>query len=79
MIEAFEFHRDIVHLLYKPCLYCGYNGDNYWDAGSHDAECPFCRMTGFKKRRDALPYIIRRWASIVKSYREIKVRRMDVR
>ena len=63
-------------LLEAPCLYCGYDNDSdYWGAGTHDRGCPFEKIRGENARKEALPYIIRRWAAIVQGYRAVRVKR----
>lgn len=40
-----------------PCVFCRYNGPNYWHAGSHAEYCPWRNEGGETERRDLL-----RWA-----------------
>lgn len=32
--------------LYGPCRWCGYNGEKYWQAKTHDKTCPWHRIGG---------------------------------
>ena len=76
MIEAFRFHRKMVHLLHAPCIHCGYeNHEDYWHDKTHDSDCPFHRIAGFSRRKEALPYLVRRWAAICFNYKKIRTER----
>lgn len=56
------------NILKPPCMCCGYDKPDYWLKGTHDKDCPFHRIGGKAKRRNALPYIIRRWAAVTFNY-----------
>lgn len=32
--------------LEAPCRWCGYNGENYWQKGTHSADCPWHLVGG---------------------------------
>jgi len=34
------------NLLAAPCVFCGYNGANYYQRGSHKKACPFHDVGG---------------------------------
>jgi len=40
--------------LSSPCKFCGYNGDGYWQKGTHGKECLFYKIGGADKRADLL-------------------------
>jgi len=46
-----EGERD---LLAAPCRWCGYNGPDYWQPGTHPESCPWHRVGGRVARRDLL-------------------------
>lgn len=37
-------------LLQAPCLFCQYNGQGYWQSGSHPASCPWSTVGGIDSR-----------------------------
>ena len=37
-------------VLEAPCIFCGYNGEGYWQAGRHDKRCPWFVIGGFGER-----------------------------
>jgi hypothetical protein len=37
-------------VLEAPCVFCGYNGQGYWQSGTHAAECPWARVGGEVER-----------------------------
>lgn len=39
--------------LEAPCQWCGYNGAGYWQAKTHEPQCPF-RFMGGRAEREAL-------------------------
>ena len=65
-------------LLDPPCLYCGYDSDDYWREGTHEDNCPFKRLDGDIARMDELPYIIRRWAAMLHAYRSYNIKQPRV-
>jgi hypothetical protein len=36
----------IQKLLSGPCIFCLFNGEKYWHAGSHGRSCPFHTVAG---------------------------------
>ena len=46
-------------LLDAPCIFCGYNGPGYWQAGTHSLECPWHGIGGFDERKSMLRPVIR--------------------
>lgn len=42
--------RTVRDLLSAPCLFCGYNGAGYWQAGMHAEECPWHVIAGSYER-----------------------------
>jgi hypothetical protein len=40
--------------LAAPCRWCGYNGPDYWQAGSHADECPWLKVGGSHERAHIL-------------------------
>ena len=36
--------------LSSPCTFCGYNGEGYWQKGTHSKECLFYNIGGADKR-----------------------------
>jgi hypothetical protein len=47
-----------VGLLDSPCRWCGYNGSDYWKAGSHAVTCPWRDVGGREERLTRLPAVI---------------------
>jgi len=41
-------------LLAAPCLWCGYNGEGYYQAGTHGKSCPWNTIGGCDERLDRL-------------------------
>ena len=41
-------------LLAAPCLWCGYNGEGYYQAGTHSQSCPWHTIGGCDERLDRL-------------------------
>ena len=41
-------------LLAAPCLWCGYNGEGYYQAGTHGQSCPWHTIGGCDERLDRL-------------------------
>jgi len=41
-------------LLASPCLWCGYNGPNYWSINSHKPGCPWHGVGGIDPRMAAM-------------------------
>ena len=40
--------------LRAPCVFCGYNGPNYYQEKSHHETCPFHNVGGVEERREVL-------------------------
>jgi len=34
-----------------PCKFCGYNGEGYWQKGTHNKDCPFRNIGGIEDRK----------------------------
>ncbi len=47
-------------LLNSPCIFCDYDGVEYWQVGTHGEKCPFHKWGGKEEREDMLPDIIRK-------------------
>lgn len=47
-------------LLDAPCVFCCYNGQNYYQAGTHYPSCPWRLIGGLEERVEALPDFIRK-------------------
>ena len=45
-------------LLDAPCIICGYNGERYWQGGSHKWNCPFHKIGGRDDRAYELSQIV---------------------
>jgi len=45
-------------LLDAPCVFCGYNGPGYWQAGTHKPECPWHGVGGYDERAVMLRPVI---------------------
>ena len=48
-----DYHGDDA-LLDAPCIFCGYSGQGYWQSGTHNENCRWRNIGGFKERRAAL-------------------------
>ncbi len=42
------------NMLTAPCRWCGYNGPDYWQKGTHATDCPWWRIGGEVDRERAL-------------------------
>lgn len=47
------------------CLFCGYNGEGYWQHHTHTRNCPWYEIGGFQERAEALPEVIKTLATYV--------------
>ena len=45
-------------LIESPCVFCGYNGPDYWQEKTHAENCPWHNVGGGQERRDLLPAVI---------------------
>ena len=63
--------------LNAPCMFCGYNGPLYWQAGSHEHDCPFLKVGGGLERQEILPTIISQQYQEIKLMRQIIESRED--
>jgi len=45
-------------LLEAPCIFCGYDGPDYWQGGTHRQECPWHGVGGEAERREALRGVV---------------------
>ena len=45
--------RELHELLDAPCIFCGYNGQGYYQAHTHDQNCPFYEIGGADERKHA--------------------------
>ena len=45
-------------LLAAPCVFCGYNGEGYWQRGTHETFCPWRDVGGEGERRERLREIM---------------------
>lgn len=43
-------------LLGSPCIWCGYNGASYWQAGSHEQSCPWHDIASSQSRLEVLTH-----------------------
>lgn len=41
-------------ILKPPCVFCGYDEEDYWELYTHDKGCPLYRLAGQIDRRAAL-------------------------
>lgn len=48
----------IEDLLEAPCIVCGYNGERYWQSGSHKYNCPFHKVGGRDERGQKILQIV---------------------
>jgi len=46
------------NLLNAPCLFCGYSGEGYYQAGTHAKDCPWHSVGGDSERYGKLPGVI---------------------
>ena len=45
-------------LLSAPCVFCGYNGPNYWQIHSHAKDCLWYDIAGMEERKELLPDLL---------------------
>jgi len=53
-------------LLDAPCVFCGYNRENYWQTETHDRKCPWFHVGREESRQKLLRATINglyRWAN----------------
>lgn len=50
----------INEILDAPCIFCGYNGPNYWQPHTHNKSCPFFEIGGDREREHALVVFARK-------------------
>ena len=43
--------RATITVLAPPCVFCGYDGEGYWEAGTHSKTCPWFEVGGIPDRR----------------------------
>lgn len=58
------------NVLNSPCWFCEYDGSRYWNALSHDKDCPFYRINGKGARRAAFPNTVRKQAILLNNFRK---------
>lgn len=46
--------RVVPEQLQAPCIWCGYNGNGYWQKGTHAATCPWHQVGGSEERYQSL-------------------------
>jgi hypothetical protein len=46
------------NLLDAPCMFCGYSGAGYYQAGTHAKDCPWYNVGGDSERYGKLPGVI---------------------
>jgi len=54
IVKAVSMHN----LLNAPCLFCGYSGAGYYQAGTHTNDCPWHNVGGDSERYGKLPGVI---------------------
>lgn len=59
---AHGVEHDMPRVLDAPCFWCGYNGELYWQAGSHAESCPWRNVGG----------VVDRTAIIARHYRTLR-------
>ena len=74
---------DMYYLLRPKCLFCDYNGPNFYQSGSHHKYCPFHDIAGVEARLDLIETFIRtagkrmregRKTMLLRSFIPLKVR-----
>lgn len=53
-------------LLDAPCVFCGYNGANYWQVKTHGKLCPWYSMGGIAEREGMLRKVIANYRKLPK-------------
>jgi len=57
--------NDLAKLLESPCMCCRYNGEGYWQPGTHKENCPFHTIGGLENRVDFVKVVagkaIQKW------------------
>jgi len=54
LIEIASRQRSRSEILGAPCVFCGYNGTQYWQKHSHKSSCPWYWIGSFGSRFDIL-------------------------
>jgi hypothetical protein len=47
------------HMLRAPCVFCGYEGQGYWQEGTHDEACPWRDVGGEIHRQERVVGVVR--------------------
>lgn len=45
-------------ILKSPCVFCGYNGEKYWQKHSHPEYCPLSEIGGEEERAKKMAEIL---------------------
>jgi hypothetical protein len=52
----------MINILDALCVFCDYNGSNYWQKGTHNKYCPFFIVGGVQDReQELMPAIKTHW------------------
>ena len=41
---------EAIKLLEDPCMWCDYNGEGYWQSGTHTPDCDWYTVGGLEER-----------------------------
>lgn len=67
-----EKHRLQILLFESPCPFCGYDGENYWQKGTHASACPYYVAAGLEDRVEVLiPFLV----DVVKQYMQAVIKK----
>ena len=55
-------HGSLDYLIQAPCIFCGYDGQDFWSAGTHESKCLMHPVDGADSRLKALRKEIRNLA-----------------
>jgi hypothetical protein len=44
----------------SPCLFCGYNGQGYYQAHTHAKDCPWYEVGGLEERIKQFPFVVKK-------------------
>ena len=56
--EKSTVSSELKPLLAAPCLFCGYNGKEYYHAGTHKEKCPWYKIGGSHERELIIPKLV---------------------
>ena len=57
-------------LMNAPCVFCEYNGENYWQVNTHSANCPWYSVGGYTDREESLIKVVPQQSQQIESLKK---------